>query len=79
MPRKSDCPLFPLQALLPLLDGTRDRNQLLQSLAETVEKERLTIRRGEEEIEDGETAKKILNDALDGSLKELALSALRIG
>ncbi len=67
------------QALLPLLDGKRDHGQLLQSLAETVAKDRLTIRRGDEEIEDPETVKKVLADALDTSLKELALAALLIG
>lgn len=72
--------LNPVQrALLPLLNGSCDRGQLLQGLAETVEKDRLTIRRGEEEIEDEETVKKVLVDALDFALKELAQSALLIG
>ncbi len=46
---------------------------------DSVEKDLLTIGRGEEEIEDAEMVKKVLGDALDVTLKELAQSALLIG
>src|SRR5262249_55302177 len=71
--------LNPVQrALLPLLDGSRDRAELLQALAEIADQDRLTIRRGEEEIEDPETVRTVLADALGVSLEEMALSALLV-
>lgn len=74
--------LNPIQhALLPLLDGTRNRPELLRALTEVVERDQLTIRQGEDEkkIEDPQTVQTILNEALDTSLKELGGGALLIG
>lgn len=66
------------QALLPLLDGTRQREDLLTALAETVAKDELAIRRQEEQIDDPSLVRTVLSQALEISLQELALSALLI-
>jgi hypothetical protein len=65
--------------LLPFLDGSRDRAALLGVLQGSLARGALTVRQGDEVVDDAEQAGKILEQALDAKLERLANAALLVG
>lgn len=62
--------------LLPLLDGTRDRDALLRDLMPYASDEDVTFYKGEEPIRDPEQIREALAAMLDAALRNLARNAL---
>ena len=66
------------QNLLRLLDGTRDRQELLRELKELVKSGAAVIRQDGQPVSDLEKAQEILARELEQSLEALARSALLV-
>ena len=62
--------------LLPLLDGTHDRNALLDRLAGDVVNGTLDLNQGDRPVTDAETARRLMAPALDDSIRRLASAML---
>lgn len=69
--------LDPLEsAVLPLLDGTRDREAILTGLEGLVAEGKLEVHREQQAIDDRNAARQAIRAALDPCLRKLALHAL---
>ena len=67
------------QRLLPHLDGTRERTQLVEALAKDVAEGRLEIEpQGGGRLTGGPALRQVLNDAVDTALSNLARAALLV-
>jgi methyltransferase-like protein/SAM-dependent methyltransferase len=67
------------RAVLPLLDGSRDRAALLDGLADLVARDVLVIQRNGGPLREARQVRAVLAEALEPSLHRLAGSALLIG
>jgi len=65
--------------LLPFLDGTNDRSEMVQSLLSRFQEGLLNISRNEEAITDDQRVSEILTELLGQQLPKLAKAALLIG
>ncbi len=65
--------------VLRLLDGTRNREGILDGLAVLVADGTLVVQQEGKQIKEGESLKKILAEALDKSLQTMAKAALLVG
>jgi SAM-dependent methyltransferase len=64
------------RTLLPLLDGTRDRVALTNSLLSIINQGAMTLRRSDEPIQDPEERRKAAQELLESTIKALASLAL---